>query len=516
MSSPSNRASWRRLPAEIRLEIMKCLLQDGCSVAKFAAVSREWQEVIEPKNFARITVTHSRLAEFNSMTFRNRALVCYIWLCTELEEYDCTNCGAEKNLCIMSTADHVRIGRAFTGLFSALSAWQPSDNLVLEISIHSPSDSDHWFKYMTFVPDISPENCGWKKRLPKPIQVNFDDEKHGWIAGRRVSHPRPVLIEDMNNDSPETYKRNEKWFKRHMEKRAIETNKQKKVWWESLPPVTAVIGVILRQQNRRQLTEILGKILSRLSGPQEIHYESWRRKWHFDQEEADKIHPTWFTRIFPRKLKNLRRLVIFESFTQKYPEILDPQLGVQPSQMPTPKAGKAIARASFMVDASHFFSSCEPSWKWSNLTSLALTSRLLAPDATTTQIGAMLRKAAKMAMRMPKLRVMEIWDGREGLAALFQYKSMGHGQRPVITWRATWDYALESSVIQAWKAVGMEHQGEHHWNDCVVVKEFLNVDDVRCHGDAIHHLKLSSSVIRPVSLHQIRTESRILDGIYEW
>ncbi|KAI8309827.1 hypothetical protein K4K61_001362 [Colletotrichum sp. SAR11_59] len=193
--------------------------------------------------------------------------------------------------------------------------------------------------------------------------------------------------------------------------------------------------------------------------------------------------------------------------------------------MPTPKVGKAIAHvslqlehlsASFMVDASHFFSGCEPSWQWSSLISLALTSGLLAPDAKTTQIGAMLRTAAKVAMRMPKLRVMEIWDGREGLAALFQYKSMGHGQRPVITWRATWDYALESSVIQAWKAVGMEHQGDHHWNDCVVVKELLNVDDVRCHGDAIHHLKLSSSVIRPVSLHQIRTESRILDGIYEW
>ncbi|KAF5484357.1 hypothetical protein CGCS363_v014808 [Colletotrichum siamense] len=457
----------------------------------------------------------------------------------------------------MSTADHVRIGRAFTGLFSALSAWQPSDNLVLDISIHSPSDSDHWFKYLTFVPDMAPENCNWKKRLPKPIQVNFDDKKHGWIAGHRVSPPHPVLIEDMfgaivwngiprayqlksqeaesmtkidsrpseteypqqwqwlekivelqeaeykgnlwleasrNKDSPETYKRDEKWFKRHMKKRAVETDKQKKVWWESLPTVTAVTGVILRQQNRRQLTEILGKILFRFPGLQEIHYEPWRREWKFDQEEADR-------------------------------KLLGPQLGVQPIQMPTPKVGKAIAHvslqlehlsASFTVDASHFFSSCEPSWKWSNLTSLALTSRLLAPDATTTQIGAMLRTAAKVALRMPKLRVMEVWNGQEGLAALFKYKSMGHGQRPVITWRATWDYALQPSVIQTWRAVSIEHQGEHYWNDCVVVKELLNVGDVRCHGDAIHHLKLSSSVIRPVSLHQIRTESRVLDGTYEW
>ncbi|KAH9232622.1 hypothetical protein K456DRAFT_1839384 [Colletotrichum gloeosporioides 23] len=500
--SPSNRASWHRLPAEIRLAILKCLLQDGCSVANFATVSREWQEVIERNNFARITVTLSRLAEFNSMTFRNRALVCYIWLCIELEEYECTNCGAEKNFHIMSKADHVRIARAFTGLFSALSAWQPNGNLMLDISIHSPSDSDHWFKYLTFVPDTSPEHYDWNRRLTKPIRAKFDDKKHGRIAGHRVSPQKPVLIEDM-----------------HMKKMATEADKQRQIWWERLRPVPAVTGVILRQQNRRQLTEILGNILFRLSGVQELHYEPWRRSWHFDQEEADKIHRTWVTRTLPKKFKNLRKLVIFENFTQKYPEIFDP------FQMPTPKMCKAIAHASlqlehlsasFMADASHFFSGCEPSWKWSNLTSLALTSQLLAPDATTTQIGAMLRTAAKVALRMPKLRVMEIWNGREGLAALFQYKSMGHGQRPVITWRATWDDALQPSVIQAWKAVGIEHQGEHHWNDCVVVKDLLNVGDVRCHGDAIHHLKLLCSVIRPVSLHQIRTENRILERAHEW
>ncbi|KAE9571305.1 hypothetical protein CGMCC3_g12569 [Colletotrichum fructicola] len=175
-----------------------------------------------------------------------------------------------------------------------------------------------------------------------------------------------------------------------------------------------------------------------------------------------------------------------------------------------------ILSVSFMVDASHFLCGCECLWEWPNLTSWTLTSRLLAPNESTTKIGDMLRTAAQVAMRMPNLRVMKIWNGQEGLAALFQYKSMGHGQRPVTTWRATWDYALQPSVIQAWKAVGIEHQGEHHWNDCVVFKELLNVGDVRCHGDAIHHLKLSSSVIRPVSLHQIRTESQILDGVYEW
>ncbi|KAL3297338.1 Oxoglutarate iron-dependent oxygenase protein [Colletotrichum asianum] len=202
---------------------------------------------------------------------------------SQLEEYDCINCGAEKNLRITSTADHARIGRAFTGLFSALSAWEPSDNLVLDISIHSPSDSDHWYKYLTFVPDMTPENCNWKKRLPKPIQVNFNDEKHGWIASHRVSPPRPVLIEDMC-DTAST------------ESPAVDGNSR-----ENLIPSSWTSGNSLRALEKK--------------------LENW--------------------------------------------------------------SGRGRCN-SFMVDASHFFSSCEPSWKWSNLTLLALTSRLLAPDATTT------------------------------------------------------------------------------------------------------------------------------------
>lgn len=55
---------------------------------------------------------------------------------------------------------------------------------------------------------------------------------------------------------------------------------------------------------------------------------------------------------------------------------------------------------------------------------------------------------------MPKLKTMEIWNGLEGLAALFKYEFIpGHRQRSVITWRATWPSILESQVIDAWEEV---------------------------------------------------------------
>lgn len=88
------RKSPARLTAEIQLLISKDLIQDGCcSLGPLAIVSREWQAEIEKHNFAQIKVTRPRLREFDSVTHRNRALVCYVWFCVELEEYDCIDCG---------------------------------------------------------------------------------------------------------------------------------------------------------------------------------------------------------------------------------------------------------------------------------------------------------------------------------------------------------------------------------------------------------------------------------------
>lgn len=72
---------WRRLPQEVQAMIIQTLLEDDHSVAKFATVSREWQKAIEKRNFTRIKLTPSCLADFGSMIHRNRAMVRYIWLC---------------------------------------------------------------------------------------------------------------------------------------------------------------------------------------------------------------------------------------------------------------------------------------------------------------------------------------------------------------------------------------------------------------------------------------------------
>lgn len=225
----------------------------------------------------------------------------------------------------------------------------------------------------------------------------------------------------------------------------------------------------------------------------------------------------------PRFNKNLKRLVVFENFNQQYPAIMQRfQFGVDLSgcdshRNPTPAVSRMVAlaslklehlAASFIVDASHFFE-IEPSWEWLNLSSIVLTSNLLTPDKDPIKIGVMLQAAAAAAVKMPRLEKMEIWNGRRGLAALFKYQVFHDRQEATITWRGTWQLTMEQSLIQAWEAVIDQYDGCR----LNLVQERLDEAAIKSHGDSIHHLMLSSPVIRPISLQQIQMEQKFLEGV---
>lgn len=236
----------------------------------------------------------------------------------------------------------------------------------------------------------------------------------------------------------------------------------------------------------------------------------------------------YFFESVPRFNNNLKRLVVFESFNQQYPAcnqrfLFNEDLAeCDDIRNPVPALSRWVAlaslklehfAASFIVDASHFFKITElPYWcyKWPNLISLVLTSKLLTPDNNPFEIGVMLQGAAATATKMPKLGTMEIWNGRVGLAALFKYQVFRDLGEARITWRGTWKFTMKQSIIQAWEAV------THQYHGCSVfksVQERLDKADIKSHGDAIHYLRLSAQVIRPISLRQIQMEQKALQGV---
>lgn len=161
--------------------------------------------------------------------------------------------------------------------------------------------------------------------------------------------------------------------------------------------------------------------------------------------------------------------------------------------------------ASFLVNATHFFEAAQPqlTWVWESLTTLALTTPLLGSHGKTAEINALLLQAAGVALRMPKLRTLEIWTGKAGGASAFWYHNTAANSAS-IGQRGTWVPALEERTVAAWNEVARRHTGR----DIVVepTPSLLDAGVIRSHGDAVYHLGLKAPVLHPVSLCQMREE----------
>ncbi|KAF5585288.1 hypothetical protein FPCIR_8369 [Fusarium pseudocircinatum] len=408
----------------------------------------------------------------------------------------------------VSDTEHCSITTAFQGLFSILSEWNQDSELMLDISIYSPSDSQHWFPYLTFMPDSPSDRLEGSGLELTTMNQSYHDPPLGWVTGFRHSAPPPAAVH--------------KAFHRIMQEEALDSDQSEFQWWNQLPSVSSVTSILLRQQNRRRWKpRALAHMLARFPRLQEIYFEPWRG-WDILQRTTDKEYVSLFESI-QQGHHLLKRLVVFENFNQQYPVFMQRFLdgedlaSCDSFRNPSPAVGRMIAltslplehlAASFIIDASHFFA-IDSSWDWTNLTSLVLTSRLLKPEGDSTKIDALLKAAAVAALRMPRLESLEIWNGRKGLAALFQYRGTRGARQGRILWRGTWKYHITTSVVQAWEAVGHLHTG---WR-LDVVQEQVDEAAIQSHGDALHHLTLSGQAIRSVSLQQIRREQKSLEGV---
>jgi hypothetical protein len=259
-------ATWNHLPPEIRLLVLNALVAAGFRLANFVTVSREWQSVIEPHIFSRITLTLARLPEMNRMTHRSRHLISSLHICIELGRYDCKKCmGEDPDYFGLSDRDNSLITTIFQDLFSPLSKWEHKQcGLILDISIYSPSDSEHWFKYLTFEPDVPIHRLDQYVQDKRRILCDANDRRHGWNdAAHQESLPDRTAIETV--------------FEEIMGEGPFDTEEEEREWWNKLPLVSAITAIRLRQQTRRRWKPAaLVHLFSRFPQLEEIHYEPWR------------------------------------------------------------------------------------------------------------------------------------------------------------------------------------------------------------------------------------------------
>lgn len=215
--------------------------------------------------------------------------------------------------------------------------------------------------------------------------------------------------------------------------------------------------------------------------------------------------------ITQRLPTSVKTVIIFEDFNENYLELFQLSRGRNSNLNPdrvritTPAVGAAFATKSrqlkylsvaFLADAYHFFDACQPHWRWHQLHSLTLTSRIMS-KTNPLQINKLLTAAAQSALNMPKLETMTLWNGAKGEACAFTWCR----QDALISWRGTWDLKLEPSALNAWKTVA--HKYARH--EFTVNRELL-AHRIGSHGDAIQYLGLHS-VVDDMSLRQIRKEN---------
>ncbi|KAK2729985.1 hypothetical protein CKAH01_09894 [Colletotrichum kahawae] len=499
--------SWARLPPELRNEVLKILPDHGGKCSQLATVSREWHSVLEPLNFAEISLTPSRLFDSDSraILFRKRSLIRYIWFRVELLPYDCPECPQEdEQVFDYNETDGNLVVYAFTALTALLSMWEPRSNLVLDISVYSPDDTSHCFKYLSFRPDTHRGECSslLQRSSERDQQVipTIHDPSHGWVAGRQTVAPNELSIYNS--------------FEEIMSRASFQDEQHEIRCWQRLPLVPAVTVVLLRQQTRRRwLPTSIAYMLTRFPNMKELCYEPWREWSQASQQQTDERNRALIDSLQQTKLS---KLTIFENFNEAYPKSL-PQCPA--IRKPSPAVSHKLARASlqltelsasFVINASCFLYAGKGfSLEWDNLTRLMLTSRGFTEDADIEYINSVLQDAAGAALKMPKLETMELWNGRHGVAMLFRYQKARDGQSAVITVRGTFKLALGSTVTEAWDAVALRHRHGR----VVVQSSLINPAVIRSHGDAICQLGLSAEVIRPVSLQQIIEEHKIRAGL---
>ncbi|KAK3298465.1 uncharacterized protein B0H64DRAFT_422345 [Chaetomium fimeti] len=488
-------SSWVSFPVEIR----RMILEEVCQAkhrgwTSCAAVCKEWQFLIETRNFSQLKLQTGCLDEFSRIMLdrRRRKFVRYISLNMELPRYGCDSCNKVEGASSRVSNCHL-IGKATYKLFSILGTWRPTDGgLTLDLSAYSPSDSEHFFRNYPCGPDYG-DPIRHQQSAPTEL---WSDRKHGWVSGRRVRAPTAAAT--MRIFSPILP--------------AIP---------KVTPMVPVVTGLVIRRQFRRQISPGgLRALWDKLPRLQSLVYEPWSfwRNWERLQQRGTRLdRRVYATFLLSYTLQDfpshVRTLSIFEDFNQQFQSTLEANSAYRTFLTTDPAAYRQLVQVlaskscnlerlyiSFMVEAQDFFDACQQSYTWPCLQSLTLTSSLLTPDTPKEEIFTLLHNASLAALKMPQLETMALWLGRRGGASAVIYHREKGSRRATLTWRGTWGLKLDRHVIEAWKKVASD--------TCHLVVEMERVQPalINSHGDAIWHLRLPKGVIHPVSLWQICQE----------
>lgn len=536
----------------------------------YAQVSHEWRVFVERSTFCRLVLSSGDIDAFHALIARRRADVHlqvpirHIWLRLVLAEYNCPDCQRPENS-VEAAANDNMFTEAMRKLLQALALLGPGRGLTLEFSAHSPSDSAHFFKsWYQLRPDYPhfatpEEHFNYVNRAKEYLPT--DDEAHGYGGGNR----RARWIRDIGYGS----RRQHGYAQRLVRPLKFDTTQ----YASRLPKARCVTDLLIRRQYFRDIeTSSLSYLLRSLPSLQGFRRENWRRfraerrndaasyGFPVDLESLDALKKRPFPLLLTSRLpRGLTHLQLFEDFDAQ----LYGQVDVYAPRVPRIKRllfalerwtpNLQVLAVSFLTEAIDVFGlRCsyllelpdgtiwdeatrqtaidEGTYYFPAMEFVVLTSQEhLRPDQTRSKTNAFLRAAAAVALKMPKLKTMELWNCGEGQAAVFRYEAADpSGPEPEracrLTWRSTWgpryrDLVLEPAVLEAWEGVA---RARGHPPSVIFERRPLPVGARRreyvSHYDLLRggELKLARYVLCDTSRAQASAEADMTPDKFMW
>ncbi|KAK2777232.1 hypothetical protein CKAH01_12198 [Colletotrichum kahawae] len=491
-----SRPNLSSLPPELNLFILQELAnlcnEDYAArpgMGAYASVCKNWQMFFEPLVFKHFTLAREDLSEFRQVTQdnRRRSLVRHIWL--RLEE--------------PSALQHSELGLEqykwsqpyFTdiiwNLWTTISQWKVEElaefggqqGLTLELSSHKyfPTQEDTFIPqedYRAYSQSLGNELSAAYKTVSK---FYFNAPLYGWDLSTKAK--RDLFCKGVRVDS------------------------------RPLPQVEVVTGFFTRRaytQNVRP--EVLFLIFDSLPRAKDIRIERWRHGLVACENEWRNGMQVDLPHHVPASLETL---AIFE---EKGPR--NGRFNLIPNDKLTESVILGILHLKhlclcFFINGDEFFQKLSRSDMtqrlsgrgYQELTSLTLTSlRLKAKidenwDMLIWRGGVteLLQMAAAATKLMPKLRLMEVWNGGDGNASVFRYE-VSDDNKGEISWQSTQNCEpFEQEVIEAWEKVAQDHG----LGGLTIRPSTLLSGDFTYYGSIIPLLTSKEEVVHPMSVAQM-------------
>jgi hypothetical protein len=479
-------ASFMRLPGEIRIEVLKRLIDhwridgDKGSIAAYTSVCREWQAEIERYTFKELHLSHTRMEDFgNIVKYNRRRCLERINLLVDLPEYENDPC-EERETWEDKMANNQAFTRTFRDLFAFLAAWSDDDvcrdGIYLYLNVSSKSDLRNsgfelWQRRRWNVKDI-----GEKRFADSYIDFIGQDEEHN-----RTRLLRPVhAITSFETDSlirrsimPEAYSDIVAMLPR-LRELSLDVIKERRLaarreMFDRMYSALALFKAALRGFSQLIVSNYpldFGTLLDRwwpsleslTIGANTI--STWRQLPHESASEGDTGEVLCHQlRVFAVQLKQLKinNLVRIREFLRPaWPskvEDKDPFL----ENMPFPKCPK-LKVLHLSYGAIHY----KPDWHSDS------------PDINEHEDTVKFRQsialaAGRIANRMPALEHMVVsqrpmmWAGKYQI----EYKVTETGPELVIT--TTFEFTPWERTVECWTAVAKAHTGKDLKHKVVVL-----------------------------------------------